>query len=345
MTALPTGTPPTPGSAFGKPRSVKLRDVREKLIVALLIGCGLFTVGTMVMILYILLTNAADFFGHAIKDVSGEEVTVSLTEFLTGGEWNPLLGAEKHFGIWPLIVGTLQVTFVAMAFALPLGLVVAIWLSEYASPRVRAFIKPVLEVIAGVPTVVFGFFALTFITPVLRFSFITDENGQVWNPFDIGTYNVLAAGLAVGIMCLPIVTSLSEDALRAVPRALREGSFGLGASRFETAVKVVVPAGLSGIVAAFLLAVARAVGETMIVALAAGALPPNLAENPASVFDVTSDTQTMTGYIVQIFLGDVSHASVEYLSVYAVGFMLFLITLLLTVFGGYVRQRFRQAYD
>ncbi|MEM8781685.1 MAG: phosphate ABC transporter permease subunit PstC [Planctomycetota bacterium] len=369
MTALPRGSSlpagPSDSSAprRGRERNTKLRDVRERCVVGLLIACGVFTVGTMVMILYILLSNAADFFGHTITDVAGDEVTVTLGEFLTGLEWNPLLGAEKHFGIWPLIAGTLQVATVAMLFALPLGLMVAIWLSEYASPKVRAVIKPVLEVIAGVPTVVFGFFALTFITPVLlrwdwlQVTIVDEATGQpvigsdgnpvtqAWNPLDFGTYNVLSAGLAVGIMCLPIVTSLSEDALRAVPRALREGSYGLGSSRFETATKVVLPAALSGIVAAFLLAIARAVGETMIVALAAGSLPPNLGEDPGSLFDITTDTQTMTGFIVQIFLGDVSHASVEYYSVFAVAFMLFLITLILTVFGGVIRKRFRQAYD
>ncbi|MEM1446460.1 MAG: phosphate ABC transporter permease subunit PstC [Planctomycetota bacterium] len=365
MTALPQGSSLSAGKASpsrGRERNTKLRDLRETFIVVVLIGCGIFTVGTMVMILYILLSNAIDFFGHEIADVSGDTVTVTFGDFLTGLEWNPLLGAEKHFGIWPLIAGTLQVATVAMCFALPLGLMVAIWLSEYASPKVRVVIKPVLEVIAGVPTVVFGFFALTFITPVLlRWEWlkrpILDDAGnprflddgtpmmEVWNPLNFGTYNVLAAGLAVGIMCLPIVTSLSEDALRAVPRALREGSYGLGSSRFETATKVVVPAALSGIVAAFLLAIARAVGETMIVALAAGSLPPNLGENPGALFDVTTDTQTMTGFIVQIFKGDVSHASVEYYSVYAVAFMLFVITLLLTLVGGVIRKRFRQEYD
>lgn len=357
MTSFSSGANPPPaavpasGSPGRVPRSALARSVKEKLVFGVLLLCGFFSVGTMLMILFILLSNTLDFFGHPIKDVAGNEVTVTPTEFLTGGEWNPLLGAKKHFGMWPLIVGTLQVSVVAMAFALPLGLMVAIWLSEYAAPRVRAVIKPVLETIAGVPTVVFGFFALTFITPALRLSWWPSwlpggggEN-EVWNPFDIGTYNVLAAGLAVGIMCLPIVTSLSEDALRAVPRQLREGSYGLGASRFETSLKVVLPAALSGVVAAFLLAVARAVGETMIVALAAGALPPNLAENPAAAFDVTRDTQTMTGYIVQIFLGDVEHGGVEYLSVYAIAFTLFVMTLLLTVGGGAIRARFRQAYD
>ena len=363
MTSLPAGTPQMPAAppprggpdrpAAGRPRSAGARTLRERLVFGVLLLCGFFSVGTMLMILFILLTNTADFFGHPIRDVAGNEVTVTPGEFLGGGEWNPLLGAEKHFGVWPLVVGTLQVAVVAMAFALPLGLMVAIWLSEYARPRLRAVVKPVLETIAGVPTVVFGFFALTFLTPLLRFSWWpswmpfggSEREGAVWNPFDIGTYNVLAAGLAVGIMCLPIVTSLAEDALRAVPRQLREGSYGLGASRFETSLRVVLPAALSGVIAAFLLAVARAVGETMIVALAAGSLPPNLHEDPMSALDLTGDTQTMTGYIVQIFLGDVEHGGVEYLSVYAIAFTLFVMTLLLTLGGGAIRARYRQVYD
>ena len=352
MTAIPAGSqqmptaPPPADRGDRRPRSASVRGFREGAIFTLLLLCGLFSLGTMLMILWILATNTVEFFGHPIADVSGQEVTVTPGEFLTGGEWNPLLGAEKHFGMWPLVVGTLQVATVAMVFALPLGLMVAIWLSEYANPKLRAVVKPVLEVIAGVPTVVFGFFAITFITPALRLAWLPGgRENESYNLFEVGTYNVLAAGLAVGIMCIPIVTSLAEDALRAVPRQLREGSYGLGASRFETSIKVVLPAALSGVIAAFLLAVARAVGETMIVALAAGSLPPNLSERPSAVLDLTNDTQTMTGYIVQIYLGDVEHGGVEYLSVYAIAFTLFVITLLLTVFGGVIRSRFRQAYE
>ena len=355
MTTFPVGSrqmpaAPAPHGAGDGPgrraRSGRVRNAREGIVFALLLSCGLFSVGTMLMILWILLSNTVTFFGHPMQDVSGQVSTVTPKEFLTGGEWNPLLGAQKHFGMWPLVVGTLQVAVVAMIFALPLGLMVAIWLSEYAAPKIRAVVKPVLEVIAGVPTVVFGFFAITFITPGLRLAWLPGgRDNAYYNWFDFGTYNVLAAGLAVGIMCIPIVTSLSEDALRAVPRQLREGSYGLGASRFETSIKVVLPAALSGVIAAFLLAVARAVGETMIVALAAGSLPPNLSENPGDVFNLTQDTQTMTGYIVQIYLGDVAHGGVEYLSVYAIAFTLFVITLLLTIVGGIIRARFRQAYD
>lgn len=296
---------------------------------------------------------------------SEDAVHVTLSEFLFGVKWNPLLGADKHFGIWPLVTGTLLVTGVAMLFAVPGGLLTAIFLSEYAPRRLRAMLKPVLEVLAGIPTVVYGFFALTVITPGLRagsewfslqlfrvFSQKADTpDGAAWQPLEVlglrlmerpgpmfEVYNAFSAGMAVGIMCLPIVTSLSEDALRAVPRSLREGAYGLGATKFDVATKVVVPAGLSGIIAAFLLAIARAVGETMIVALAAG----NLAR---MTMDPTVETQTMTAYMVQIFLGDASNFGPAYLSSYAVAAALFVITLLLTLIGARVLKRFREEYE
>jgi phosphate transport system permease protein len=283
-----------------------------------LIGCGVFSIATTLTIIVILSVEAFRFF---------KLDEVSFWGFITGTRWSPLLGAEKHFGIWPLICGTLMVTVVAMSVALPLGLITAIWLSEYAKPKVRAVVKPVLEVLAGIPTVVFGFFALTVITPGLR-----------WLHEGFGVYNATSAGLAVAVMCLPIVTSLSEDALRAVPRSLREGAFGLGATRFEVAVRVVTPAALSGIVAAFLLAIARAVGETMIVALAAGA-------SPSMTLDPRGAVQPMTGYMVQIFLGDASNFGPEYYSSYAVAATLFLMTLGLTLIGHRVRVRYRQVYE
>jgi phosphate transport system permease protein len=283
-----------------------------------LIGCGVFSIATTLTIIVILSVEAFRFF---------KLDEVSFWGFITGTRWSPLLGAEKHFGIWPLICGTLMVTVVAMSVALPLGLITAIWLSEYAKPKVRAVVKPVLEVLAGIPTVVFGFFALTVITPGLR-----------WLHEGFGVYNATSAGLAVAVMCLPIVTSLSEDALRAVPRSLREGAFGLGATRFEVAVRVVTPAALSGIVAAFLLAIARAVGETMIVALAAGA-------SPSMSLDPRGAVQPMTGYMVQIFLGDASNFGPEYYSSYAVAATLFLMTLGLTLIGHRVRVRYRQVYE
>ena len=271
-----------------------------------------------------------------------------VADFLTGGEWNPKLGSTPHFGIWPLISGTLMVTLIAMLVAGPLGLITAIWLAEYAPKRVRDVLKPVLEILAGVPTVVLGFFALTVITPQLRFeqfpmSLLSGILGV--NPFNIGTYNVLSAGIAVGILTLPIITSLTEDALRAVPRALREGSFGLGATRFETSIKVTTPAALSGIIAAFLLAIARCVGETMIVALAAGQQPIDLAGAGASALDPRGGMQPMTGYLVAVIGGDISNFGIEYFSLYAVAAVLFVITFALTIVGHIIRVKFQQQYE
>ena len=262
---------------------------------------------------------------------------VGVGEFLGGTEWNPLLGEEKKFGIWPLITGTLLITAIAAIFALPIGLVTAIFLSEYAPMRARNIIKPILEILAGVPTVVFGFFALTVLTPGLNWL------GQVYNSMVEGTltfdtYNAMAAGLAVGIMILPIVTSLAEDALRSVPRSLRDGAFALGSTRFDVSVRVVVPAALSGIMASFLLAITRAVGETMIVALAAGGLAQ-------MAYDPTGPAQTMTAYMVQIFLGDAPATGVEYKSSYAVAAVLFLMTLILTIAGNVILHRFREEYE
>ncbi len=305
-------------NTLGRQRSNVIRVVRERAIFFSLIACGVITVGITLAIILVLSKETIAFF-------SLEEV--SFWQFITGTEWNPLLGAEKHFGIWPLICGTLLVTGVAMSIALPLGLITAIWLSEYAHPTLRSIIKPVLEVLAGIPTVVFGFFALTIITPGLQ-----------WLHGGFGVYNAMSAGIAVGIMCLPIVTSLSEDTLRAVPRSLREAAFGLGCTRLEVSVRVVVPAALSGIIAAFLLAIARAVGETMIVALAAGS-------RPSMTLDPRSEVQPMTGYMVQIFLGDASNFGPEYFSSYAVAAALFVLTLGLTVIGHFIRVKFRQAYE
>lgn len=292
---------------------------------AVLVGCGLFTLATTALIIAILTGETWTFFS-----LPG----VSLSGFFLDLQWSPLLGSEHHFGIWPLITGTLMISVVAMAVALPLGLITAIWMSEYAPRSVRAVLKPILEVLAGVPTVVFGFFALTVITPALQ-----------WLYDGFSVYNATSAGIAVGILSLPIVTSLTEDALRAVPRSLREGAYGLGATRFEASVKVVVPAALSGIISAFLLAVARAVGETMIVALAAGSTPPALHRGLGAAFDITHDTQPMTGYMVQIFLGDVSNFGPEYYSAYAVAAVLFIMTLMLTAIGHVIRVRYQQVYE
>lgn len=290
---------------------------------------------------------------------TSETLAITPVEFLTGTKWNPLLGAVKHYGVLPLMGGTLLVSFVAMCITVPLGLISAIYLSEYAPRKVRAFLKPTLEVLGGIPTVVYGYFALMVITPLLKSvhawvvsplaSFLPPpeklvehysdfERFVVWVSKPFESYNVMSAGLAVGIMTLPIVCSLSEDALQSVPRSLREGAYGIGATKFEVSTKVVVPAALSGIVAAFLLAIARAFGETMIVALAAG----NLAQ---LTLDPRESTQTMTAWIVQIFLGDASNFGPEYLSCYAVAATLFIMTLCLTLLGGWVLRRYREAYN
>ena len=324
MTTLPVNQSEA-GPTIGRPRSRALQDAIGGVIRLSLLGCALVSIITTVLIIVVLSIEAFKFF---------QMEEVSLLEFFTGGQWSPLLGNEKHFGIWPLISGTLLVAAVAAAFALPCGTITALFLSEYAPHAVRRILKPVLEVLAGIPTVVYGFFALMVLTPGLR-----------WLSEGIDFYNALSAGLAVGIMILPIVTSLSEDAMRAVPRSLREAGYALGGTRFDVSVKIVFPAALSGIVAAFLLAIARAVGETMIVALAAGALPVNIAQDGVgAAVDPTRQVQTMTGYVVQIFLGDAEANSVEYQSSYAVAAFLFVMTFVLTWIGARVAKRYREEY-
>jgi len=251
---------------------------------------------------------------------------VSLAEFVTDKMWEPQIG---RFGILPLVNATLMTTSIAMAVALPLGLSVAIYLSEYASSRTRATLKPVLEVLAGIPTVVYGYFALTFMTPLLRSALGNDI---------VEIYNTASAGIVMGILILPLVTSMSEDALHAVPRSLREASFALGATRLETALKIVVPAGLSGITAAFIVAISRAIGETMIVAIAAGA-------GPAFTFNPFEAAETMTGHIVRISGGDLSYASVDYNSIFAIALVLFVMTLLLNIASEIIVRRFREVYE
>ncbi len=315
---------------LGRPKSVSARTWRERLIVGTLAIAATFSIFVTTTIVVVLARETIGFF---------EFPDVSLVEFFTGLEWNPLLGAEKHFGIWPLVSGTLLVTVIAASFALPVGLISAIYLSEYASPRVRAILKPGLEILAGIPTVVYGFFALTVITPLLqKANPFLETFGGGDAPIAFGNYNAMAAGLATGIMILPIVCSLSEDALRAVPRSLRDGAFALGGTRFDVSVKVVLPAALSGIVAAFLLAISRAVGETMIVALAAGGIA-QITANPSA------EVQTMTAYMVQIFLGDAPATGVEYKSSYAVAATLFVMTFVITMIGQWVLRRFREEYD
>lgn len=250
---------------------------------------------------------------------------VPVAEFLTGTEWTPLF-ATPRFGVLPLVAGTLLVSAIAMVVALPMGLLSAIYLSEYAPDGVRRIVKPVLEVLAGVPTVVYGYFALMFVTPLLQRVFP-----------QMSGFNALSPGIVMGIMILPLVSSLSEDAMRAVPRGLREGAYALGATRMQTALQIVVPAAFSGITAAFILAVSRAVGETMIVAIAAGQ-QPRLTANPFVPLE------TMTAYIVQVSLGDTPQGTLEYRTIFAVGMLLFLMTFVLNLASAWLRKRFREEY-
>jgi phosphate transport system permease protein len=251
---------------------------------------------------------------------------VSLFEFFSGTKWNPQIG---QFGIWPLVTATLMTAGIAMLVALPLGLGVAVYLSEYASTRARSILKPILEILAGIPTVVYGYFALTFMTPLLR---------QIFGFETVDIYNTASAGIVIGILIIPMVSSMSEDALSSVPRSLREGSYGLGATKLETAIGVVVPAALSGITAAFIVAISRAIGETMIVAIAAGA-GPNFTFNPFE------SAETMTGHIVRISGGDLSYDSIDYNSIFAIGLLLFFITLGLNIISQRVVRRFREVYE
>jgi phosphate transport system permease protein len=252
--------------------------------------------------------------------------SVSLTEFFTSTRWNPQIG---HFGIWPLVNATLMTSAIAMLVALPIGIGVAIYLSEYASERARSTLKPILEVLSGIPTVVYGYFALTFMTPLFRAVLGRDV---------VEIYNTASAGVVIGILIIPLVSSMSEDALSAVPRALREAAYGLGATKLETAVQVVVPAALSGITAAFIVAISRAIGETMIVAIAAGA-------GPSFTFNPFKAAETMTGHIVRISGGDISYDSIDYNSIFAIGLMLFFITLGLNIVSQWVVGRYREVYD
>lgn len=291
--------------------------VGETIIETFLFVCGAISILTTVGIVFVLAEESLLFF------TSGE---VTLLEFFTGTVWQPAIG---QFGIWALMNATFMVATIAMLVALPLGLAVAIYLSEYASDRVRGILKPVLEVLAGIPTVVYGYFALTFMTPLLRGIF-GDEVVQI--------YNTASAGIVVGILIIPLVSSMSEDALSAVPDSLRQAAFGLGATKLETAISIVLPAATSGVAAAFIVAISRAVGETMIVAIAAGA-GPNFTFNPFSA------AETMTGHIVRISGGDLSYDSIDYNSIFSIGLMLFVMTLGLNIISRYVVAHFREEYE
>lgn len=286
----------------------------ERLAGALLFGSGALSILATVGIVVVLLTESLGFFAE-----------VSPVEFLAGTRWSPDL-VPRSFGILPLVNGTLLVAAGAALIALPVGLATAIYLSEFASTRTKRTVKPALEILAGIPTVVYGYFAVTLVTPVLRTLFP-----------GVGVFNAASAAIVVGIMILPMVSSLSEDALSAVPGSLREAAYGVGATRFEVAARIVVPAALPGIAASFILAISRAIAETIVVTLAAGA-------TPGMTLDLLQSVQTMTAYIVQVSLGDAPSGSIEYRTLFAVGLLLFLITLALNLLSQRMTTRFRESF-
>jgi phosphate transport system permease protein len=292
----------------------RLSKLKERAIERLLLLCALSSIFITASIVFILFYEAVGFF----RDVS-------VLEFLTGRQWTPLF-AQPKFGILPLVTGTFLVTSIAVMVALPIGLIVAIYLSEYAPHKIREVAKPILEILAAVPTVVYGYFALLFLTPILQ-KFIPDLSG----------FNALSPGIIMGIMIIPYVSSVSEDSMKAVPMHIREGSYAMGATKFQTSFKVIIPAAFSGIAAAFIIGISRAIGETMVVAIAAGMMP-NLTLNPIEPI------QTLTAYIVGISLGDVPHGTIEYKTIFAAGITLFLMTLSLNILGFWFRRRIREVY-
>ncbi len=289
----------------------------ESVIQAFLFLCGAISVLTTLGIVFVLGRESLLFFGSP---------EVHLSEFFGSTRWQPAIG---DFGIWPLVTATLVVSTIAMLVALPLGLGVALYLSEYATAKARSVLKPVMEVLAGVPTVVYGYFALTFMTPLLRAIFGVDM---------VEIYNTASAGIVIGILIIPLVASMSEDALRAVPDSLRQAAYGLGATKLETSVRIVLPAAISGVAAAFLVATSRAVGETMVVAIAAGA-GSQFTLNPFEA------AETMTGHIVRISGGDLSYDTIDYDSIFAIGLLLFVMTLVLNLVSQWFVRRFREEYE
>ncbi len=286
----------------------------EVLIESFLRGCSSLSVLTTAGIITVLSIESVLFFKE-----------VSLSQLLFDTEWTPLF-LDKHFGVWPLLAGTLLTSAIALSFSVPAGLIIAIYVSEYADERVRKVLKPILELLAGIPTIVYGYFALLFITPMLQLIFP-----------EMGSFNALSAGIAMGIMILPMVASLSEDAIYTVPRSLREGAYALGASKLQMICGAVIPGAVGGITAAIILSAARAVGETMIVAIAAG-------QQPLLHFNPLQPVETMTAYIVQVSLGDTPHGTLEYHTLFAVAMMLFMLTMVLNVFSLAIRERSKRMY-
>lgn len=298
--------------------NISVRHRRIDLVVRIALqGAALISIVTTIGIVTILINQSQLFFGD-------EQVTIR--KFFLDTVWQPLIG---RFGILPLLNATLITSFIALLYAIPVGLCVAVYLSEYASHKVRSFVKPALEILAGIPTVVYGYFAISFMTPVLK---------NIFGDTVVEFYNTAAAGLTIGILILPLISSVAEDALRAVPRSLREASYGLGANKLQTSFQIVFPAALSGITAACILALSRAIGETMIVALAAGA-GPNLTFNPLQA------AETITGYIVRISGGDIGYDTVDYNSIFSLALVLFVITLMLNIISRGISKRFREIYE
>lgn len=321
MTSIATNQAPAMEARLtGKERLAELAQIKvvrqrkDRMIEIILLAAACVSVFTTVGIVYILLRESLVFFTN-----------VPLWTFLTDTQWTPLFD-DAHFGIMVLLSGTLSSSLVALAVAIPMGTIIAIYLSEFAGHRAREVLKPLLELLSGIPTIIYGFFALLVVTPLIQ---------QIYP--DLPTFNVLSAGIVMGVMIIPYVSSLSEDAMRAVPMSLREGSYAMGATRFQTATRVVVPAALSGIASAYILGISRAVGETMILAVAAG-MQPNLTLNPLE------PAATITSFIVQVALGDLPHGSVGYQTIFAAGLTLLLITLMFNLLGHWMRRRFREAY-
>lgn len=292
-----------------------MQRIKEKIIEFILRATALITILTTIGIIWVLLSESLEFFKE-----------VSIIDFVTDTQWTPLF-ANKHFGILPLISGTILTTIIAISVSLPIGLTIAIYLSEYAPKKLKKIIKPLLEVLAAVPTVVYGFFALMVVTPFLQ-KLIPEMAG----------FNSLSAGIVMGIMIIPFISSLSEDALSAVPKSLRESSYALGATKLQTSFKVMVPAASSGIIVSVILAFSRAIGETMIVAIAAG-------QQPRLTFNPLVPVETITAYIVQVSLGDVQHDSLEYRTIFAAGITLFVFTFILNNISFWIRNKFREEYE
>ncbi|MDA8869477.1 phosphate ABC transporter permease subunit PstC [Methylophilaceae bacterium] len=290
------------------------RNLLERFIEFGLLCSGIFAIFITLAIIYVLVSEAIPFFQH-----------VSLYDFLTDTVWTPNYSI-KHYGIMALVSGTLTTTFIALFVAVPLGTITAIYLSEFATHKVRETIKPVLELLVGVPTVVFGYFALMLVTPLLQ---------KIYP--DLTTFNMLGPGIVMGIMIVPYIASVAEDAMRAVPMAMREGAYAMGATRFQTAVKVITPAAISGIIAAYILAISRAVGETMIVAIAAG-------QQPNFTFNPVESAATITSYIVSVALGDLEHGGIGFQSIFAAGLTLLIMTLMFNIIGHAVRKKFAERY-